>query len=327
MSEEPFRRHPVATTSDLDEARAAMESVFLPLKMRLRGPSRDKRLQMVLNAVPVGGATVGYATFGRDVHVETVEAENYHINIPRSGATQSRTGRLTPVQSTADRAAIFMPDLPADIAWDGDCGQICVMIPRQTVHLELETMLDRPVTKPIEFATAMELTSDPGKAFTDALHLVERQSEGADSLLGHPLAAENIERLLVDSLLLAQPHNYTDALSGPRRPAAPPAVQQAIELIRDCPEQPWTTATLARRVAVSARSLQEGFQRCVGVPPMRYLREVRLNYVHDELAAATANSVSVSQVAGRWGFLYLGRFAAAYREKFGETPSQTLRRA
>jgi transcriptional regulator GlxA family with amidase domain len=58
---------------------------------------------------------------------------------------------------------------------------------------------------------------------------------------------------------------------------------------------------------------------------MRYLREVRLNRVHAELLSADPGSVSVSQVAARWGFLYLGRFTAAYREKFGQRPSETLR--
>jgi transcriptional regulator GlxA family with amidase domain len=47
--------------------------------------------------------------------------------------------------------------------------------------------------------------------------------------------------------------------------------------------------------------------------------------VHDELREADPHVTTVSQVAGRWGFLYLGRFAAAYREKFGERPSDTLR--
>jgi transcriptional regulator GlxA family with amidase domain len=102
-------------------------------------------------------------------------------------------------------------------------------------------------------------------------------------------------------------------------------VQQTIDLMHNHPEQPWTTASLARGVAVSARSLQEGFQRSAGVPPMRYLREVRLNRVHDDLQAATPDAVNASQVARRWGFLYLGRFAADYRDKFGQTPSETLR--
>jgi hypothetical protein len=49
--------------------------------------------------------------------------------------------------------------------------------------------------------------------------------------------------------------------------------------------------------------------------------------VHDELRETDPRVTTVSQVAGRWGFLYLGRFTAAYREKFGGRPSDTLRGA
>ena len=54
---------------------------------------------------------------------------------------------------------------------------------------------------------------------------------------------------------------------------------------------------------------------------------MRLHRVHEELRAADPHVTTVSRVAGRWGFLYLSRFAAAYREKFGERPSDTLRGA
>ncbi|WP_214364720.1 AraC family transcriptional regulator [Pseudonocardia sp. H11422] len=326
MGEEPFGRHRVAWTTDFAEAHAAMESVFLPLRMRLNEPTPPARpLDMALNALRVNEVTVSYVRFGRDIHIHTAEAENYHVNAPLCGRTDSRTGRLERVRSTPGRAAVFLPDLPGDIDWRGDCAQFCLMFPRRALQTELEAMLDRPVNGPIEFAPAMDLTTDHGKAWMDALRLIERQSRCLHSLLDHPLATGNLERLLIDGLLLAQPHNYTVALTGPRRPAAPQAVRQTVELIQCHPEQPWTTASLARRVAVSARCLQQGFQRSVGVPPMRYLREVRLNRVYDDLRAAAPHSVSVSQVAGRWGFLYFGRFAAAYRQKFGQTPSQTLR--
>jgi len=59
---------------------------------------------------------------------------------------------------------------------------------------------------------------------------------------------------------------------------------------------------------------------------MRYLRELRLERVHADLLGAAWESATVSQIARRWGFLYLGRFAASYREKFGRTPSETLHR-
>ena len=137
----------------------------------------------------------------------------------------------------------------------------------------------------------------------EAVRLIERQASYEHSLLDHPLAAGHLERLLIEGLLLAQPHNYSEALAQPRLPAAPPAVRQAIELMHGRPEHPWTTATLARRVAVSPRSLQDGFARSVGVPPMRYLREVRLQRAHNDVRVADPGTVTVAQVAGRWGFL------------------------
>jgi transcriptional regulator GlxA family with amidase domain len=46
-----------------------------------------------------------------------------------------------------------------------------------------------------------------------------------------------------------------------------------------------------------------------------------------QLESAAPHTTTVARVAGRWGFLYLSRFAAAYRQKFGENPSATLRGA
>jgi AraC-like DNA-binding protein len=48
--------------------------------------------------------------------------------------------------------------------------------------------------------------------------------------------------------------------------------------------------------------------------------------VHEDLIDAPAGA-TVSDVAARWGFYQFGRFAAQYRQLFGETPSATLRRA
>jgi transcriptional regulator GlxA family with amidase domain len=173
----------------------------------------------------------------------------------------------------------------------------------------------------------MDVDTDTGRSWLDVLRLIERQARYAHGLLDHPLAASHMAQALAAGLLLAQPHNYTDALTGPRRPAAPQAVREAVDLIRAKPEHPWTTTSLARAVAVSARTLQEGFARSYGVPPTAYLRSVRLDRAHAELRAADPYTTTVARVAGRWGFLYLSRFAASYREKFGENPSATLRRA
>ncbi|TFV70345.1 AraC family transcriptional regulator [Blastococcus sp. CT_GayMR20] len=325
MGAEPLGRFPAARTSDCDEAQEAMAATFLPLRMRMLERPGPGGVGMRLNALRVGDVTVAYARFGGAVEVATAEAENYHVDLPISGTARFRTGRLQSVEGTPRRAAVFMPGDSAAIDWSGGCEQFCLMFPRAMLQRELEAMLDRPLAEPLVFAQAMDVSTAPGGSWLDTLRLVERQARYAHSLLDHPLAAAHLAQTLAAGLLLGQPHNYTDALDGPRRPAAPQAVREAVELIDAHPEDPWTTASLARRVAVSARSLQEGFARSYGVPPSAYLRSVRLDRAHAELLAADPHTTTVANVAGRWGFLYLSRFAASYREKFGENPSATLR--
>ena len=59
---------------------------------------------------------------------------------------------------------------------------------------------------------------------------------------------------------------------------------------------------------------------------MRYLRRARLVRVRQALLAARGDE-TVTHVALAWGFTHLGRFALEYRSLFGESPSETLRRA
>jgi transcriptional regulator GlxA family with amidase domain len=58
---------------------------------------------------------------------------------------------------------------------------------------------------------------------------------------------------------------------------------------------------------------------------MEYVRDVRLRRAHEELRAADPFAASVADVARRWGFAHLGRFASAHEAKYGQKPLSTLR--
>ena len=88
-----------------------------------------------------------------------------------------------------------------------------------------------------------------------------------------------------------------------------------------------TAATLARAAHVSERTLYEGFQREFGLAPLTYVRRFRLERAREALiASAPDDGATVAEVAASHGFGHLGRFAASYRERYGESPSETLRR-
>jgi transcriptional regulator GlxA family with amidase domain len=132
---------------------------------------------------------------------------------------------------------------------------------------------------------------------------------------------------LLDALLLGHAHSYIDEIERPAQPAVPAAIARAVDLLHERPAEPWSSTVLARAVHVSLRSLQAGFHKHVGKPPMTYLRDLRLRGIHVELVRAAPGATTVESVAYRWGMLHMGRFAAAYRREFGEAPSQTLKRS
>jgi AraC-like DNA-binding protein len=200
-----------------------------------------------------------------------------------------------------------------------------MMIDRSRLELELEQQLGRPLGKPLRFTTAMDLSTPAAQSWLAVLELLEREAGRPGGIAHYPLSSGHLQSLVIAGLLLTQPHNYSELLVAAARPAPPRAVRRAVELIEDEPGRQWSSASLAHEVAVSVRALQEGFQRSFELPPMAYLREVRLNRVHAELTSAAPDSVTITGVAARWGFLHPGRFATAYRRKFGCLPSDTLR--
>jgi AraC family ethanolamine operon transcriptional activator len=77
---------------------------------------------------------------------------------------------------------------------------------------------------------------------------------------------------------------------------------------------------------VRERTLEYAFQQVVGITPVAYLTRLRLHRVRQALRMATHGSTTVSAQALSWGFWHFGDFSRAYKDCFGELPSETLRR-
>jgi transcriptional regulator GlxA family with amidase domain len=99
-------------------------------------------------------------------------------------------------------------------------------------------------------------------------------------------------------------------------------VEQYIETHWD---QPITIETLARATAASARSIFHHFRSCRGQSPMAFLKQVRLQHAKEMLERTDLNR-SVTDTAIACGFGNLGHFAGDYFKRYGEHPSDTLKR-
>jgi len=83
---------------------------------------------------------------------------------------------------------------------------------------------------------------------------------------------------------------------------------------------------LCRAAATSERALEYAFKNVMGLTPVAYLTRLRLHRVRRALLAATHGSATVSALALEWGFWHFGDFSRAYKDCFGELPSETLQR-
>jgi AraC-like DNA-binding protein len=100
--------------------------------------------------------------------------------------------------------------------------------------------------------------------------------------------------------------------------------REAMDLVAQDESEMFDLQSLSRATGLSPRTLQRTFQAELGLCPQEWFRIERLNRVHDDLLNGS-HVESVTQIATRWGFFHLGRFAYYYRDLFGETPSETLR--
>ena len=140
-----------------------------------------------------------------------------------------------------------------------------------------------------------------------------------------PLVLDAVRRLLASAALTAfDPEVVFDAPRD-RADAKPTTVRRALAYMEANPDLEIGVVNVARAAHVSVRALQVAFRRHLDTTPMAYLRRVRLDRVHADLAAADPGETTVTDVTARWGFHAVGRFRADDRDAYGEYPRDSLR--
>jgi transcriptional regulator GlxA family with amidase domain len=104
-----------------------------------------------------------------------------------------------------------------------------------------------------------------------------------------------------------------------------PDVKRAAQFIGTHLDDTMTIGDVAAAAGVAHRTLYKHFHDERGISPMRYARDCRFAQVREALLRAGPQDC-VTTIAVQWGFCHLGRFSVEYRKRYGESPSETLRR-
>lgn len=319
----PLQRFRQFESRSLDEVRERIGQSYCPHRLDIA--RRGERLQACFHRAPLVNVSINYLRYGAEVEIDPGALRSFYlIEFPLAGSARVKFAQRE-VASGPDQATVISPSMPFIADWTADCAQIMVKIDRAALEKYVMDVIDRPLAQPIEFEPEWKISSGAGLSFYRLLgHTLNEIEEGNDLLLNRTLAGE-VERALMAYLVHCQPNTYTDALHAAVAPAAPRYVVRAIEFMHANLAQDISINDLAMAAGVGARALHEGFRRFRSTTPMAMLRAIRLNQARAALLAA-AEHEHVATIAIQSGFTHLGRFSRLYRARFGEMPSQTLRR-
>jgi len=311
--------------SSADETNAMFDWAYCPLIVQPRGPM--EAFSFDLTVIQLGPLTTGDLAYGTDVATGLGYLDSYQLNVPRSGLVHARQHGAETVVGPG-WATLFRPTGAVEQSLiSAGCHQLATKIEATALETELAQLLGHPIRGPLRMPLGNDFNTGPGRSLVRLLRFICSELDDRSGLIYQPLIASRLWSCVLTGVLLATDHQYRAELDGRVTPSRPRHVKRAIDIMEAEPGRVVTVRDLARMAGVSVRSLQAGFQQHTGMSPMTYLRQLRLARAHDDLRRAGGNGRTVTEVAHRWGFVHMGRFAAAYRARYGHPPGDTLRAA
>jgi AraC-like DNA-binding protein len=151
-------------------------------------------------------------------------------------------------------------------------------------------------------------------------------AQHAPTVIKDTNSVRGLEAALTETMVLCltEGHMRTDTASQRRHAAIIKRLHALEEAAR---ERPLYLAEVCSALGVGQRTLHQICHEMLGIGPKRYLCLRRLHLARRELRRVSPTETTVTEIATKYGFWELGRFAVAYRSVFGESPSATLRNA
>lgn len=190
----------------------------------------------------------------------------------------------------------------------------------------LEGMLGDSLRRPLEFAPHVDWSSGLAASLKGQIDFLARDVTRPGGVAANPVALASFTDLILSLVLRGIRHNHLERLENRGRLSAVPAyVRRAEEFMHTNAAMPIRIEQVADAAGCSVRTLGAVFRRFRDTTPLAALHAIRLDEVRAELRHGAIIG-STAELAQRYGFTNLGRFSAAYRVRFGETPLETSKR-
>lgn len=317
--------HRILASNDLDEVHQAISSTT---ETRFDISGANGNFDATFAVAAFGDLSLFHVGFG-DVEMDFATPEEgmdaLEVLMLTSGTCEVNYGN-SEIDLSPKRA--FIRDLAKPVRGrDKNFSTLGLNLPRAKLRRQACALVG-PEARALDlnFDDSLDLTTAGGQVFLNTVMYVNSVLDGPLPMHENPLIAKQLEDLVLTQALALLPNSCRDLISGATCSGAVPFyVKRARDHIHAHVGEPITLSDLATAAGCGYRTLQAAFNEAYGMPPMSYLRKLRLQKVHADVLSGD-KAVPISEIARKWGFTHLGRFARSYAREFGELPSETLRR-
>jgi AraC-like DNA-binding protein len=314
-------------TGTVDQAADEIGRIFCPHDLKPLSASGPDFFALH-NCAAFEGFSINYVAYGGSVSIDPGCLERFFlVQLPLHGAALVSTSACDVATAPGVAASLLSPTMPTRMVWQNDCAQLILLVERKLVEQRAAALAGGAV-RAVEFDPVIDLAAPAAQALRAQMQGLVDLAEGLGPRRAlSPATAANWREALLDRLLTGQRHGLSQAMQ--TFAGEGEALPQALRRARDClaahAADPLDLVRLADAAGIGIRALQLGFQRHFGMSISQMLLDLRLAELHARLAAA-APEARIIDIAFDLGFTHVSRMAGAYRQKFGETPSATLRR-
>jgi AraC-like DNA-binding protein len=314
-----LQRFPFFRASNAEEFRESMHTVYGVSRVEVEKPATFKAWA---NYVMLGEIALGYSYCSGRMSLHFPENEHVRQQISVRGRSVTTLGESR-IDVDSDRACTTSLGRAMRLDCEPGHERLTLRIRSEALERKLTTLLGTRPKAALEFEPSLDLAQPAARRLTQLLWFFGRLFD-TEATQQPPLVLRELEQAIIVSFLAANKHPYSPRLSDQPLDTAPRHVRLAEEFIEANWREAVSIDSLVEITGVSARVLFRAFRQHRGCTPMEFAKQIRLQRARQMLSTPDA---SVTSVAFACGFLSTGHFARAYREAFGELPSETIRRS
>lgn len=266
----------------------------------------------------LGAVALSEISYGGQALVKSSGLDHcYHLQVVVEGAcTVSYPD--SEVSLLPGWATLINPGKSVDLHYSTDCQKMILKLPNTVLNACCREQFGQVPPDGVHFATS-GFQLDRDSAFFRMLEMLYLEAD--QQARPNHIAVAQMERLLAAKLLELFPN---DAEAYRRCADDEDFLLLVDRYIDDNLRRDISAEELATLCRLSLRTLYERFKRVADMSPGTYVKRRRYQAVRRQMLGSFGGAHNVTQAAMEFGFSHLGRFAAEYRELFGELPSETL---